>query len=205
MTKKSKNRNFGILFNSFIELAKDCKFRLIIISTLCLILILTGLIVAIKTSSNYNVNDNFGVVDISSNEVSNSTFFLRLFSIILIFGILLGCSFSKYLSPIALIFLLYRSYLLGLNLTLMVIVYGISGVVVSIIIVLPCQLLILASLILFYSILSKTNCDIKGFGGCKYPKQRARVIVIAGIVLLALCLCESLLLVIFNAKIILVI
>ena len=205
MTKKTKNRNRGIFFNSFLELVKDCKLRLIIISSLCLILILTGLIVAIKTSSNYNINDNFGVVNISSNEISNSTFFLRLLSLLFIFAILLGCSFFKYLSPIALIFLLYRSYLLGLNLTLMVVLYGISGVVISIIIVLPCQLLMLASLILFYCILAKTNSDLKRYGGCKYPRQRMRVIAVAGMVLLTLCLCESLLLIIFNAKIILVI
>ncbi len=205
MTKKYKKKNFNYIISPVVELVKENKIKLFILFSLAILSILTGIIVATKTSSNYNISDKFGVVDLSSNNISNSTFFLRLLSICLIFLILFACSFCKYLSPIAIIFLIYRSYLLGLNLTLMIIFYGISGVLVSIIIVLPCQILILSCLILFYTLLSKTMRDLRCFGGCKYPRQKSRIIFISAIILLGLCIFESLLLILFNAKIILVI
>ena len=115
------------------------------------------------------------------------------------------CSFSPYLFPLAVILIAYRAYLLGLNVCLMIIFYGLSGVVISIIIALPCQLLVLIVLALFNILMSKTMKDLKCFGKCKVPKQKTKLIACAGICLVGLCIIESLLLIMFSAKVILVI
>ena len=51
-------------------------------------------------------------------------------SMILFLMICLGCGFTKWLFPIALLMLSYRAYLLGLSLALIIIANGLIGVVV---------------------------------------------------------------------------
>lgn len=201
--KKNKNQfkqNFSFCF----ELLKENKIKTIITAILLIIAILTGIIVASKTHSYYEIGENYGVVDVTSGGLT-TTFFARLFSMLLIGAIVFGCSFIKYLYPLAMIFLCYRAYLLGLNLTLMLVLYGFAGVVVSIIIVLPCQLIALLALTIFYLLNSQTVKDFKCFGYSKIPNQRAKILIFTIILLFAICLLESILLWLFSAKIILVI
>ena len=205
MTRKNKNRFFKDSCTFVFNIIKECKIKTIIITTFIVIAFLTGIIVAAKTHNNYNIFDNFGVVDISSNEVSSSTFFTRLFSMLFIFLILFGCSYNKYLFPMGFIFLIYRAYLLGLNICLMIVFYGFSGVVVSIIVAFPCQLAVLATLAIFFILMSKTFCDNNRFERCKVPKQKTKIALYSVIILLLLCILESILLALFSAKIILVI
>lgn len=205
MTKKYKNRNFKNYFDFIIELLKERKIAMLVFFTFMLIAFITGIIVATKTSNSYTINDNFGVVNINSNSVSASTFFTRLFSMLLITLLLFGCSYTKFLSPIALLLLVYRSYLLGLYLCLMIALYGISGVIVSIIVAFPCQILSLIIMAIFYITMAKTLRENQCHGIYKTPKQKSKLLVLSLLLLLSICLCEELLLVIFSAKIILVI
>lgn len=204
MTTKPKNRQIKNILNFILDCLKEHKFLFIIIASFCLISILTGIIVGAKTHSSYGSLDNFGVVDVTTGGLTSS-FFTRLLSMIVISLVLFGCSFSIYLSPIALLFLAYRSYLLGLNICLMIIFYGVSGTVISIIIAFPCQLIALAVMMLFYILMFKTIKDYKCWGGCKTSNQRLKVILFMTIALIAVCLLESLLLALFSAKVILVI
>lgn len=205
MTRKYKNRNFKNYFDFIIELLKEKKIAMLVFFTFMLIAFITGIIVATKTSNSYTINDNFGVVNINSNSVSASTFFTRLFSMLLITLLLFGCSYTKFLSPIALLLLVYRSYLLGLYLCLMIALYGISGVIVSIIVAFPCQILSLIIMAIFYITMAKTLRENQCHGIYKTPKQKSKLLVLSLLLLLSICLCEELLLVIFSAKIILVI
>ena len=205
MTNKNKNRFFRETSSFILYTIKECKIRTIIITSLLLITLLTGIIVGIRTHNSYNISNNFGVVDISENGVSSSTFFTRLLSMLLVFLILFGSSYNKYTWAIGFIFLGYRSYLLGLNITLMIIFYGFSGVVVSVIVALPCQLLTLIVLSVFFIMMSKTFCDYRNFGGCRIPKQKTKILVTTLILLLLICILESILLSLFSAKVILVI
>lgn len=205
MTRKYKNRNFKNYFDFIIELLKERKIAMLVFFTFMLIAFITGIIVATKTSNSYTINDNFGVVNINSNSVSASTFFTRLFSMLLITLLLFGCSYTKFLSPIALLLLVYRSYLLGLYLCLMIALYGISGVIVSIIVAFPCQILSLIIMAIFYITMAKTLRENQCHGIYKTPKQKSKLLVLSLLLLLSICLCEELLLVIFSAKIILVI
>lgn len=204
---KSKNRNhiFRDARNFILESIKECKIKTIIILVVSIITLITGIIVAIRTHDSYNIQNSYGVVDLSSNDISTSTFFTRLLSMLLVFLILLGSSYNKYTFVIGFIFLGYRAYLLGLNLCLMIIFYGFSGVIVSVIVAFPCQLITLAILGVFFIMMSKTFCDYRAFGGCRIPKQKTKIILATLILLLLVCILESLLLTLFSAKIILVI
>ena len=205
MTNKNKNRFFKDIFEFVLDCVKACRIKTIIILVLMVIALITGIIVAVRTKDSYSISDSFGVVDISSNSVNSSTFFTRLLSMLLVFAILLGSSYNNYTFAIGLIFLGYRAYLLGLNLCLLIVFYGFSGVVVSVIVAFPCQLLTLVVLSIFFIPMSKTFCDQRNFGGCRMPKQKTKIIVSTLICLLLLCLLETILLALFSAKVILVI
>ncbi len=205
MTTKNKNRIFKDASNFILETIKECKIKTILICTITIIAILTGIIVAIRTKDSYNASNIFGVVDISSNQISVSTFFTRLLSMLLIFLVLLASSYNKYTFVIGLIFMAYRAYLLGLNICLMIIFYGFSGIVVSVVVAFPCQLITLAVLGIFFILMSKTFCDYRAFGGCRTPRQKTKIIITTCLILILLCAIESILLTIFSAKVILVI
>lgn len=205
MTNKHKNRIFRDVIDFVIESVKSCKIKTLTILFLTIIALITGIIVAIRTKDSYNISDNFGVVDISSNGINSSTFFTRLLSMLLVFAILLGSSFNNYTFVIGLIFLGYRAYLLGLNLCLMIVFYGFSGVVVSVIVAFPCQILTLLVLSIFFIVMSKTFCDYRNFGGCRTPKQKTKIILTTLALLLFLCIVETILLALFSARVILVI
>ena len=204
MTNKNKNRLFNDFTNFLFENVKINKFLLIIISIITFIAFLTGIIVGAKTHSNIIDSDNFGVVDITTGGLT-STFFTRLLSMLFIMLILLGCSFTIYLLPIGIIFIVYRGYLLGLNICLMIVKFGFSGTLISIITAFPCQLIALAIMILFFVIMYKTNKDYRCWGGCRTSHQRLKIVLTTILSLFIICILEALLLALFSAKVILVI
>lgn len=204
MTNKNKNRLFNDFTNFIFENVKINKFLLIIISIITFIAFLTGIIVGAKTHSNIIDSDNFGVVDITTGGLT-STFFTRLLSMFFIMLILLGCSFTIYLLPIGIIFIVYRGYLLGLNICLMIVKFGFSGTLISIIVAFPCQLIALAIMILFFVIMYKTNKDYRCWGGCRTSHQRLKIVLTTILSLFIICILEALLLALFSAKVILVI
>ena len=204
MTNKNKNRLFNDFTNFIFENVKINKFLLIIISIITFIAFLTGIIVGAKTHSNIIDSDNFGVVDITTGGLT-STFFTRLLSMFFIMLILLGCSFTIYLLPIGIIFIVYRGYLLGLNICLMIVKFGFSGTLISIITAFPCQLIALAIMILFFAIMYKTNKDYRCWGGCRTSHQRLKIVLTTILSLFIICILEALLLALFSAKVILVI
>ena len=204
MTNKNKNRQFKEITNFVIEMLKECRIKTIILSLIVVIAFLTGIIVAARTHSSFSISDGYGIIDVKSGTLTTS-FFTRLLSMLFVALILLGCSFFKFLFPIGAIFLAYRAYLLGLNICLMIILYGSSGVIVTILIALPCQLIAILLLGLFYILMSKTINDYKCFGGTRITKQKTILIMYTIILVFALCIVESLLLCLFSARVILII
>ncbi len=204
MTYKNKKRQFKDATRFACDMLKESKFLVIVISIISIIALLTGIIVAIKTRSSFSHLDGYGVVDVRTGGLTTS-FFTRLFSMLFIALILLGCSFSIYIFPIGILFLSYRAYLLGLNVCLLIIRYGFSGVVISVIVAFPCQLLALIILGTFFILMTKTIKDYKCFGGCRVPQQRAKLIVFTFLSLMIICIVESVFLVLFSAKFILII
>ena len=95
---KKKSFKFKEDYGFCFDLIKQCKIKTVILAIILLISILTGIVVACKTHSCYAVNKNYGVVDVTSGGLT-TTFFARLFSMLLIAGICFGCSFLSYLFP----------------------------------------------------------------------------------------------------------
>ena len=104
MTTKKRNNLFKNNFNFCFDLLKESKLKLFIVAIFLLIAIFTGIIVATKIHSHYDIKDDFGVVDVTTGGLT-TTFFARLFSMLLIACIVFGCSFIPYLFPVAIIFL----------------------------------------------------------------------------------------------------
>ena len=125
-------------------------------------------------------------------------------SMILVMLLLFGFSFTKFCMPLALILIGYRTYLLGLNLTIMFICFGVPGMIVSIIIALPCQLLALATFCLFYMLQCKCSRDFNCCGG-EHIRRKIQLMLICLLLLLVICILETVLLLLLSAKVILVI
>ncbi len=204
MTNKMKNRQFREMAGFSLDMMKECKLKIICIAVALIIALLTGVIVAARTHSSFVGIENYGIVDVRTGTLT-TTFFSRLLSMFFVTLIVFGCSYAIYLCPLAIAILVYRAYLLGLNICLMIVFYGLSGVIVAIVVALPCQLLVLAIIGLFYCLMSKTFKEYKCFGGCRVPKQKSKLILCTLVMLLLLCVLETILVALFSAKVILVI
>ncbi len=200
MTKNNKKRNIKQNFDFLFDCLKNSKMMTIVLGIILVITFLTGVIVAIKAKASYDELQKIGVVCFG-----RSGFFYRLLSMLFIALICFGCSFTDWLSPLAILFLAYRAYLLGINLCLIISVNGIGGIVTAILIVLPCQLLALLTLALFYLLLRRTCKDYKCFGWSRISGQKGKIIIWSLILILSICILESLLFAIFSPTIILVI
>lgn len=199
--KRSIKENFSFVF----ELVKENKIKTIILSSFVLIAFLTGIIVAIKTKANYDNLGSLGVLCIGKNGVISASFFTRLLSMIFILLICFGCSFSKFLYPVAILFLSYRGYLLGINIVVIMAVNGIGGVISAVFIAFPCQIFALIVLSLFYLLFSISHNDWCRYGGTKVPNQKLKIIMFALIMLISICILEGILLALFSPRVILVI
>lgn len=175
------------------------KVKLIITLFLLFVSLLVGIILGFKYNSSLSINllKDYGVVNFVGTGVTSS-FFSRLLSIILIMAILFGCSFSKFLTPLAIVVLAFRTYLLGFNLCLMFLTYGLPGIFISVFIILPCQLLILVAFCIYYCLLTNSG------GQCKI-KTKLKICLAILLLMIVLCLSETLLLITFNASVIIVI
>ncbi len=195
------------LFSEFKYSLTDCfkqhKIKFLVSFCVLLIALLTGIIIAIKYYDSSSIClSNYGLVDFSGGIISSS-FFSRFFSMLLIMLLLFVCSFTSWTFPLAILILAYRTYLLGLNLTLMFILYGIPGMLISLIIALPCQILIILILLVFYVLLYNNACACKHYGGCGGSKIK---ILLITMLLLFICnFFESIVLIVFNVNVILVI
>lgn len=198
-------RQFSPIKYFLFESLKFHKLKTLIIMLLCLLLFLTGVIVACKTGAN-NPDKIFGfAIKEGSFQIITSSFFTRLLSSLLIMLLLFAFSLNRFLFPLGLILLAYRSYLLGLNICFMILIYGFSGAILSIFIILPCHLICLAALSIFYVVSIRTRQDYCNFGGYRYPRQKLYIILGFFIVILLVSLIESIMLTILSVNVILVI
>ncbi len=197
------------IFSEIKYTLSDCfrqnKLKFIISGCVLLIALLTGIIIAIKHYDSSSIHlSNYGLVNFKGGILSSS-FFSRLFSMLLIMLLLLGCCFTSFTFPIAILILAYRTYLLALNLTLLFILYGIPGMLISLIIALPCQLMILLILLMFYILLYSNNIACKKYGNNGGGASKLKLALIVLLLLFICNLSETILLAIFNVNVILVI
>lgn len=207
MLKSYKSHSFinGLRFSCSRTL-KENRGKFILTLILVIIAISAGIFVAIKHSNSESLSrlQEISLDDFKNGLVgSSSAFFSRMLSLSVNAIILFGVSFVPILFPIAEILIVYRGYLFGLNFALIFILYGLGGSLTAIVVILPCQLLTLFVLIMFYLILSKINGNCKRYGGTDC--NRFLYLFFGLLILLLLNLTETLLLYLLNGKVILVI
>lgn len=206
MAKSYKKQSFISEMKFFLA---DCfsqsKIKIVVTLFILFVSLVTGIILAVKFNSESSmlILEDYGIVSFVGSGITTS-FFSRLLSVILIMIILFGCSFSGYCLPFAVIILAFRTYLLGFNLCLMLLTYGLSGIIISIFIILPCQLLMILVFCAFYFILHKCTCDRRIYGGGGL-KEKLKITLVILLLMVVICLLETLLLLIFNANVIIVI
>ena len=155
MTYKSHSFINGLRF-SCVKAMKENRIKFIITLVLVLIAISAGVFVAIKNTANSSLSSlqEISLDDFASGFVgSSSAFFSRTLSLTINVLILFGVSFVPFLFPLAEVLIVYRSYLFGLNFALIFLLYGLGGSLTAIVVILPCQLLTLFILIMFYLVL----------------------------------------------------
>ena len=177
----------------------ECKIRLIITYILLIIGLFIGIFVAVRLHNESILDQagDYGFINFSPSNLSTlSSFLTRLLSFVAIAGLLCLFSLTIFLYPIAEIVLIYRAYLIGLNLVIIIITGGLGGIFTSLLIILPCQIVALLILSTFFCIFSKqTKC---------FAREKWKTLGIVLLLLLVVDVVETLLLSIFGANIILV-
>ena len=205
MHYKSHSFINGLRF-SCVKAMKENRVKFILTLILVLIAISAGVFVAIKNTANSSLSSlqEISLDDFASGFVgSSSAFFSRTLSLTINVLILFGVSFVPFLFPLAEVLIVYRSYLFGLNFALIFLLYGLGGSLTAIVVILPCQLLTLFILIMFYLVLSKINGNCKRYGGTDC--NRFLFLLFGLLLLIAVNLVETILLYLLNGQVILVI
>ncbi len=207
MTKSYRTKNFfeGLRF-SCSETLKTNKKKFVLTFVLVFVAIFTGVFVAIKSNNNNSLGQ-LQEIDLSGFYngfvASSGAFVSRSLSLLINVLLLVVLSLSKFLFPLAEVLFVYRGYLFGLNFTLILIFYGIGGIITAVVVVLPLQLLSLFVLVVFFVVLSKCNRDCRRYG--RGDCNRSVLAVGVLLVLLVLNLLETVFLIVLNGKVILVI
>ena len=194
MTIKNKKRQNLSFVNNLKEITNISKWKIILYSVIIFIALLTGIIIAIKTSKESVYLEKYNLLDFGYG------FWGRLFSTLFVTMVCFGSSFLPWLFPLALIIIGYRAYLLGIALCWIIICNSFMGVIFALFVILPCQLAVLAVITLLYLMLCKQRKEF-----CLDGRKRWVLLLIAVIILIALCVVESILFSLFSPDIILVI
>lgn len=199
-----KYSNFKYTILSFLRVN---KVRIFILCFFTLLGLLTGIFTAVKYlngSELFNFND-YGITQFANGNIATTElFFKRFLSYTCFLLILLICSLAGFLLPIGCFVIVYRSYLLGLNITIIVVLYGLGGIFSAIIIILPIQLCMILIACLFYCMV-RNRCLIKKKYGKAVGLNTIFLFLIFIVLLSILNILETILLILFSGQVILII
>lgn len=183
------------------------KIKIIIIGCVFLIALMTGVFTSIKI---YNIESDFdfgkySMYTLVDGGVYNiGAFFLRIVSMVIVAVLLCLFSVNGFLSVFGYILVSYRVFLLGMNCSLIIIRFGLSGILNSILIIFPCQLLAVLVLGLFFIFIRDKKIEMKKCGETGSSWLLKIFLYVIGIFLI-ISLVEFLLLLIFKPTTILII
>ena len=198
---------FTNLKYSFFDFFKKNQIRVIFLGAIALLAFVTGIFSAVKfiNGSITIIYSDFGLKEFASGTIGTTEmFFSRFYSYSVVLILLCLCSLNKWFFPIGGIIVIYRSFLLGLNVAFIVILYGFSGIITGILIILPFQLLMLGLIILFY-VLARERCLVAGKYGAKNGMNIFVLLLLFILLLSIVNLLETMILVLSSAKVILII
>ena len=193
-----KNRTTNFFSNTMFSVKSmlgACKIRTILTLIFVIIGLVIGIFVAIRLN-NTGCIENTGEYGYVETNLTAGGIVWRFISSIIFLALIALLSLNIFLYPIAEIILIYKAYLVGLNIVIILLTKGLSGLLLSILIVLPCQLMLLVILSCFFCLFSSNikNC------GCNNWK----IIGSCVILLLIVNILESVLLLLFGANLLFV-
>lgn len=181
------------------------KIKIFVLIFLAVLGILTGVFTALKSGiSVYNTQDYNLFVFTNGNLFSFDIFFSRMLSHITVIAVISLGSLTILLLPFSYLIYIYRAYLIGFNCTLLIVLFGFSGIFTSIVIIIPCQIAVTFVFIVYFCIMINRAIEKRRFGYCEKPKF-LKVFLITLLILTLLNVIETLLLICLNGNTILVI
>lgn len=186
------------------------KVLLLCLLFVSLVAVLTGVFTAIKNADNYSAVwfDNYNIKNFYDSDMGTwDLFFNRFGSYLVCLLIVWLCSLNIFLTPFSIAVLVIRGYLVGLNCCFMFLLFGLSGMLTTIIIILPIQIINLLLLIAFCSVMFVRAKNKQKYGTyCVGSEKKPFVVFLIFLLLFTVVnIVETLLLFVFSSKIILVI
>ena len=207
MKSKMFAKNLYTMRYSLKEFCVRNKFKIIFCVIFCVIGILTGIFTAIKIFGldEEEIFESFNLTyQLDDLERFSANFFSRLLSYELVIILLALFALHPALYIFGWCLLAYRAFLISINCTMIILWFSFNGIIKALLILLPCQILMLAIMIYFYCYVCYQIKDCKfqkkkRFMGILYP------FLITSLALTVINLLETTLLFIFRSNVILVI
>lgn len=199
MKNKSFNKKANYLRNNFSQYFSEYKLILFLAGLFLLVGIGTGIFTAVRYSGNLsldNLSDSNLIEFLKGDKGTTGLIFPYLFSFCLFFGIIAFLNFKPFLIGLNFFALLVKGYLIGFDLTILIILYGFAGIINVFIVILPFDLFVCIVLLVLTSFAVKRNLCIKKYGAsntCKnikinYTKTYWFLFVIGVLFVLLKCL-----------------
>ena len=181
------------------------KIKIFVLIFLAILGILTGIFTALKCGVDISNIQGYNLsIYANGNIFSFDIFFTRMLSHIVVIAVISLGSLSIFLLPISYLLFIYRGYSIGFNCTLLIVLFGFSGMFTSIVIIIPCQIALTFLFIVYFCLMIDRAIQRKRFGYCEKPKF-LKLFFVMLIILILLNLIETLLLILLNARTILII
>ncbi len=196
----SSKKFSGLCYNAkttIIDIIKSIKWQVIFSAVIILIGFIIGIYCGFAYINADFTDENLLVKFLSGEMSSFSALIYRILSSLIIMLLLLLFSKSKWLSPLAVLLIFYRAYLLGINIAIMLKFYGISGIIVAILILFPLQIIQLIFFSIFYFSLLSGECGLM-------IKSIKKFILISMLFIIIINFVIALLLCLFSPNIILI-
>lgn len=181
--------------------------KIIALGLITVLALVTGVFSAVKYIQGETVIifSDFGLKEfVAGNSGSGSMFFQRMGSISVVMLFLTVFSLHSSLFALGGVIIVYRTFLLGLNITFIIVLYGLGGIITGFLIILPLQLLMLVLMIMFF-VMARDRCIVKSKYGTKGGVNIFLLMIIFLLLLALVNIVETLLLLLTSAKVILII
>lgn len=140
------------------------KWIYLIFGAVCLTGLIAGFIVGFSRAENLELNDlpdTILVAFINKDIAGASLFFSRFFAFLGLIILVWITNFKPFLCFITFIILLYRSFLIGINCAILIVLYQVGGIINVVLIFLPVHLITLFALMIWCTICFYSNCAHK--------------------------------------------
>ena len=206
MINYNKVGKFSQIKYALLQFYSKNKLKIIFLIFLIVLFLLTGVFTALKISDIEKAlkSTEFSFEAITNGNIYDFSFFIkRYLSILFVMFLLFIFSLNKFISIFGFVLIGYRAFLITLNCTLIIRYVGIGGIINAIVIILPCQILYLLLMSLFFIILCLIQKEKKmcGKANPNYSKC-ALLTILASFIVNVL---ELFLLIMFKATTILII